>query len=106
VHEWSHQLVVQFPDEAFGDFDGVVAFGDALERALGDDHEVDGHDIGLGEVNYFVLTRDPGTALSSIVDALGDVLSKRAARVGTRAFTADAYDCVWPVGDTRPFVVR
>jgi len=83
VHEWSHQLVVQFPDEAFGDFDGVVAFGDALERALGDDHEVDGHDIGLGEVNYFVLTRDPGTALSSIVDALGDVLSKRAARVGT-----------------------
>jgi len=105
VHGWSHQLVVQFPDEGFEDFDSVIAFDDALERALGEDSEVDGHDIGLGEVNYFVLTRHPGTALSSILDAFGDALSERAARIGVRMFTAEAYDCLWPVGDTRPFVV-
>ena len=53
-----HQLVIQFPEGAFKDFDALVSFEDSLCDLLGDRHEVDGHDIGSGEVNFFIFSDD------------------------------------------------
>ena len=63
MRELVHQLVIQFPESAFPDFLDLVKYEDALIDALGDAHEVDGHDIGSGEVNFFVFTDDPTVAL-------------------------------------------
>jgi hypothetical protein len=64
MSEHTHQLVIQFPEGAFSGFDALVRFEDSLYDVLADRHEVDGHDIGSGEVNFFVFTDDPKTALA------------------------------------------
>jgi hypothetical protein len=66
VSEPTHQLVIQFRADAFRDFDALVSFEDRLIDVLGDRHEVDGHDVGSGEVNFFVFTDDAKAAFSVI----------------------------------------
>ena len=60
--------MIQFPQSAFPEFDDLVRYEDALIGVLADDHDVDGHDIGSGEVNFFVFTDEPTVALSTIRD--------------------------------------
>jgi hypothetical protein len=105
VSEPTHQLVVQFPADAFVDFDAMVSFEDSLYEILGDRHEVDGHDIGSGEVNFFVFTDDPRAAFAEIQEGLGDRLSHPLARAATRLTNGDEYELLWPVGDTRTFTI-
>ena len=74
MSEPTHQLVIQFPESGFADLDDLVRYEDALIDSLGDAHEVDGHDIGSGEVNFFVFTDDPAIALRLIRDFRGGAL--------------------------------
>lgn len=104
--EHRYQLVVQFPQDAFANFDAVVAFEDELISVLADRHEVDGHDIGSGEVNFFVLTDDPAAALSQITEARGDQLRQPLVRAAARPIDSEEYAILWPAGDERPFTVR
>lgn len=53
-----YQLVLQTP-AASSDFDDLVALEEQAESLLGDAGVVDGHDLGGGEMNIFVLTDDP-----------------------------------------------
>ena len=105
MSEPTHQLVVQFPEDAFPDFDALVNFEDMLIDALGDRHEVDGHDMGSGEVNFFVLTDNPNAAVAEIRDGTGDWLARPDARAAVRALDGEDYEPLWPAGDTRPFKV-
>jgi hypothetical protein len=50
-------LVLQFPEKLI-DFNRLVEIEDDLAEML-KDSEIDGHDIGLGEVNFFILTNKP-----------------------------------------------
>ena len=40
-------------------FDALVAIEDALIEGLGDHADVDGHDVGAGQMNIFIWTDDP-----------------------------------------------
>ena len=59
-----YQLVLQFNASSIEDFDAMVALEEDIERVLGENHEVDGHDYGSGEMNIFVHTNDPAQALA------------------------------------------
>ena len=106
MSEPTHQLVIQFPESAFADFDDLVRYEDALIDSLGDAHEMDGHDIGSGEVNFFVFTDDPAIALRVIRDARGGVLlSHPEVRAASRLVEGEVYEPLWPLGDEREFTI-
>jgi hypothetical protein len=101
----TYQLVIQSAEDKFVDFDAVASFEDSLNEILGDRHEVDGHDIGSGEVNFFVFTDDPRGALAEIQTGLGDQFGHDVVRVAARLTDGEEYEILWPVGDTRPFAI-
>jgi hypothetical protein len=105
VSDPTHQLVVQFPEDSFLDFDALVSFEDYLYETLGDRHEVDGHDIGSGEVNFFVFTDDPRAALAEIQAGHVDRFSRPGVRAAARRADGEDYELLWPVGDTRAFTI-
>lgn len=53
-----YQLILQLPEEQFSDIDWIADLEERLDDSLFD-AEVDGHDIGQGEVNVFILTNTP-----------------------------------------------
>ena len=53
-----YQLVIQLAEDSLT-FDEIVALEDELIEILGKVGEVDGHDYGCGEVNFFLFTDDP-----------------------------------------------
>jgi hypothetical protein len=54
-----YQLVLQFQAESVQEFDELVALEDLLVEKLPLGSEVDGHDLGSGEFNIFILTDQP-----------------------------------------------
>jgi hypothetical protein len=52
-----HHLVLQFAANPLRDYDELVALEEQLVAALGES-EVDGHDMGSGEANIFIVTSD------------------------------------------------
>lgn len=105
MSEAIYQLVLQFPEAAFSDFDTLVRCEDELITVLGDRHDVDGHDIGSGEVNFFVITDDPQGALMKIRRSPARLLSHPGLRAAARRVDAEEYQPLWPVGDPRPFTL-
>ncbi len=100
----THQLVIQFPQSAFPEFDDLVRYEDRLIDVLADAHDVDGHDIGSGEVNFFVFTDDPAAALATIRGARGgSLLSHPQVRAAARLDDGEDYEPLWPAGDEREF---
>ena len=98
-----YQLVLQIPEDAVLDFDAMVAIEDELSSALSPEHDVDGHDIGSGTINYFVITKAPGKAFSlakTIFVERGLLSNLRAA---SRRRDAGKYELVWPENDETPF---
>ena len=58
-----YQLVLPFAPWDDSAFDALVDLQDRLEELLGAD-SVDGHDLGGGEANIFVVTPEPARAFS------------------------------------------
>jgi hypothetical protein len=104
VPEPTHQLVIQFPQSAFPAFDDLVRYEDTLVEILADAHDVDGHDIGTDEVNFFVFTDDPNAALVTMRAASdGSLLAHPEVRAAARLVDGEDYEPLWPVGDEREF---
>ncbi len=100
----THQLVLQFPASAFSTFDELVQYEDALIDTLDHNHEVDGHDIGSGEVNFFILTEDPESAWTVIRHAGGGtLLLHHGLQAAARRLDGEVYERFWPVDDERDF---
>jgi hypothetical protein len=96
--------VIQLPQSAFPEFDDLVLYEDTLIDLLADAHDVDGHDIGSGEINFFVFTDDPAAALATIRGARdSSLLSHPQVRVAARLVDGEDYQPLWPVGDEREF---
>jgi hypothetical protein len=54
-----YQLVLQFQAESVQEFDELAVLEDLLVENLPSHSVVDGHDIGSGELNIFILTDQP-----------------------------------------------
>lgn len=92
-----YHLAIQWGDQA-GDFDFLVRIEDVLIANLSELHDVDGHDMGSGEANIFIITHDPLLAFSEIKPVLAGQLEMNDVRIGYRPINEDAFTVLWPEG--------
>ena len=93
-----YQLVIQFPEELYSDLDWIADLEDQLDESFVD-AEVDGHDIGSGEVNIFIHATDPVNTFSNskkYFKRRTEWILKNI-KVAYREIGRDAYIPLWPV---------
>jgi hypothetical protein len=89
-----YQLVLQFPEDALN-FDQMVALEDWLIDKTSGIADVDGHDMGVGEINLFIVTDRPTEVFDSIYASL-DVRYKSILKAAYRAMSSNEYTVIWP----------
>ena len=65
------ELVLQLPGNSLKDYDALIELEDRIIATLGNLGKVDGHDMGVGEMNIFVRTQNPRLAFDKIKSMLG-----------------------------------
>ena len=91
------QLVLQFSANDLTDFDELIDLELALILVLDDDHDVDGHDFGSGEMNIFIHTNDPVEAFKKCETAIPEAL-RPSLKAAYREFSEDSYRWLYPEG--------
>jgi hypothetical protein len=99
-----YQLVLQWPASASADFDALIALEDLLRQNLLDESRVDGHDLGSGEMNIFVLTDGPQSAFDSARRTLQVHALWPQMGAAYREIDGEAYTILWPA-DLKTFGV-
>jgi hypothetical protein len=100
-----YQLVIQFPGDSLINYDEMVAIEDDLTAAIGNSAEVDGHDVGSGEMNIFILTRDPVRTFQQAKPVLGRRQSLQKVTAAYRLIGGNEFTVIWPEGATGKFSV-
>jgi len=90
-----YQLVLQFPLSEDFDFDELIELETKITFELGNDHDVDGHDLGSGEINIYVHTDAPEMAFEKIMVALGAQLTSTL-KAAYRDMGSDQYTWLHP----------
>jgi len=98
-------LVFQFEGTYFASHAELVAFEDRLRAALPRTCTVDGHDVGSGTTNFFVLTPSPIAAHERFRRTIATRAIERKLRVSFRLETGDQWMNLWPRRDARPFAL-
>jgi hypothetical protein len=91
------QLVLQF--KADGDlrsFDKLARFEETLSSVFGRIAEVDGHDLGSGEMNIFIITDQPITAFDLVQQTDKSLWPDDEMRAAYRQMDGEDYICLWP----------
>lgn len=91
------QLVLQFPEKDLS-FDRLVQIEEMLMDAVGEEAEVDGHDMGSGESNIFIKTDDPEETFRTAKALLEDEDEFRVLKAAYREKKAGGYSILWPKG--------
>ncbi|MES2217340.1 MAG: ABC transporter [Pseudomonadota bacterium] len=90
-----YQLVVQLTEDI--GLDKLISIEDLLIQKLSFNTEVDGHDIGMGEMNIFIYTDSPEELLQEILSILKyDPYIYAVIKVAFREVDKDPYTCLWP----------
>jgi len=100
-----YQLVLQFRGDSFDDYDAMVALEDQLTDELQGVATVDGHDMGSGEANIFILTSDPRETFQRAKPVLERRKCVQAITAAYRAADGEHYTVIWPEGSTERFSV-
>ncbi|MBX9703204.1 MAG: hypothetical protein K2X39_03535 [Silvanigrellaceae bacterium] len=91
-----YQLAIQFPEEIYGDLDWIAELEDRLDESLFD-AEVDGHDIGSGQVNIFIHTNTPTNTFQIVKNILEeDDVDLEVTKAAYRESSKDDYIPLWP----------
>ena len=99
-----YQVVLEFHGDDRENFDRVLVLEGKLEKAL-KCGEVDGHDVGQGIVNIFVITKEPKRCFDEAIRIIAGVdPSPRAA--GYRNLDEDDYVRLWPQDDPTAFELK
>jgi hypothetical protein len=99
-----YQLVLQFAAESPIDYDTLVAIEHQLIDGL-EENAVDGHDMGSGEANIFLLTSDPQSTFRQIAPVLERTGHMAAVTAAYRRSDEDCYRILWPENSSRQFSV-
>jgi hypothetical protein len=92
-----YQLVLQWPSTVpKNDFDQLIEIEDVLIERLTEQNTVDGHDIGSGEMNVFILTDDPQSSFVEITALLEPHKMWSSMRAAYREIQDDQYTVLWP----------
>lgn len=100
-----YQLVFQFPGDSEVDFDKIVELEDQMIEALGEDADVDGHDIGSGQTNLFIFTSDPISTFKRAKLVLEKAKMLQNLTAAYREEDGDDYTVIWPIGSKKQFEV-
>lgn len=98
-----YQLVLQFRGDSLADYDAMVALENDLITELGDSADVDGHDVGSGETNIFIITADPVRAFRQSRVVLERKRCLEAVTAAYRAVDGEEYTVIWPEGSAKEF---
>ena len=101
----AYQLVLQFKGNTIPDFHSLVTLEEKLQRIVEPIAEVDGHDIGSGEINIFVLTADPVGTFERAKTLLSDASLLHKVGSAYRDLSSDKYTIVWPENSTGAFTI-
>ena len=99
-----YQLVLQFAADTIADYDALVAIEHQLMDTLAEG-SVDGHDMGSGEANIFILTSDPQNTFRQLVPVLERAGRMPAVTAAYRSTDEDDYHILWPENSSRQFRV-
>jgi hypothetical protein len=99
-----YQLVLQFAANTISHYDALVALEQQISAALSES-ELDGHDMGSGEANIFILTSDPQQAFHQIVPVLERTGQMETLTAAYRRTDEDRYHVLWPENSSREFSV-
>ncbi len=94
-------LVLQFAGDTIVDFDWLNSVEDRIVDVLTDGDEVDGHDMGNGEMNIFILSGNPTQTFTRIMKKLPDIQSRGELRAAYRDVNGDSYSILWPRSATK-----
>jgi hypothetical protein len=94
-------LIAQFPEEKYGDLDWIHPVEDKLIAALMC-ADVDGHDVGSGEVNFFIYTDQLMQTLEIVKKTFAAENALADAKIAYREAEAEdeLYIGLWPEGLT------
>lgn len=98
MHTLKYQLVFQLRAESSEDLDALIELEDALADTLQGHAEIDGHDIGSGEMNVFVHTDNPVEAFERSRADLRERGLLSTVKVAYRHRDLETYTVLWPVG--------
>jgi hypothetical protein len=91
-----YQLVIQFPEGLYDDLDEIAELEDRLDEQLLD-AEVDGHDIGSGEVNIFIHTNTPAETFEKAKNLMEDKgIDLDIIKAAYRGMDGNEYVPLWP----------
>jgi hypothetical protein len=101
----AYWLVLQYRRDNAAAFDALVALEERLTRTLSDHAVVDGHDIGSGEANIFVVTDSPDATFKRIQWLVSDPPGLGPVVAAYRADGSETYTVLWPPGYAADFKV-
>jgi hypothetical protein len=101
----TYQLVLQVQSDALADYDVMLAIEDRLIIAMDSAAEVDGHDVGSGETNIFILTEDPKAALARALPVLDEFGVLNRIRAAYRRVGEESYTLLWPPNSQEEFAI-
>src|SRR2546427_12694121 len=96
-----YQLVLQFRGDSLADYDAMVALEHDLIAELGDSADVDGHDVGSGETNIFIITAEPVRTFRASRVVLERNRCLGAVTAAYRSVDGEVYTVVWPEGPAK-----
>ena len=100
-----YQLVLQFKGNDLLGFDALISLEDKLQELIEPIGDVDGHDMGSGESNIFVLTADPTATFERAKPLLSKASLLDKVCVACREVHSDVFTVIWPERSTEAFVV-
>lgn len=102
-----YQLVLQWPNTGPTDFDQLVLVENTLETRLsGRLGRVDGHDIGSGEMNIFILTDTPEKTFAECRSLIRSSRLASGLSAAYRTVDGEEYERLWPEASLAPFSVK
>jgi hypothetical protein len=92
-----YHLVLQFPGISLDDYDTLVAMEEKLIQQLCNLGVVDGHDLGSGEMNIFIITNDPVKAFDCVKPIIISHNLLPVLKAAYRKIEEQKFQILWPV---------
>ena len=94
--QYEQELVLQLPAGSIKDYDALIELEDSIIAGIGTLGEVDGHDMGVAEMNIFVRTDHPTLAFQKIKSLLGTKDFMPELKVAYRDVGKDNFTILFP----------
>ena len=96
--DFKYQLVFEWSASSEADYNVLLAIEETIRKGLGRIGIVDGHDIGIGEMNVFIHTNDPKGAFEKAMSLVQGKYDLKELMVGYRNFDDEDYTPMFPTG--------